>query len=160
MTAGARVVALGQPAAGDDGAGCAVLEALRERGVPDGVRLERLPEPSALVPLLAEPGALIVLDAVVGPPPGQVLVLSPEELARKRLQAVSSHGLGVAEALELGRALASGSRSPPVRLIAVAIPPPERHRLGLSPEVAAAVPEAAARVLELLGEEASPRGLG
>ena len=44
----ARVIGLGQAAAGDDGVGLAVLDALRARGVPADVELVRATEDVAL----------------------------------------------------------------------------------------------------------------
>ena len=49
MTTRARVIALGQAAAGDDGVGFAILEEIRRRGVPAGVELTSAPDPTALL---------------------------------------------------------------------------------------------------------------
>jgi hydrogenase maturation protease len=151
MSRRARVIGLGQAAAGDDGAGLAVLEWLRERGVPDGVELVRASEDSALVDLLTTPVPVVVVDAVLGDPAGEVFELTPEEVASRDLHPVSTHGMGVARAVELARVLAPESVSPSIQIVAVTIVPPRRYAQRLSPAVAAAVPRAAARVLALVG---------
>ncbi len=150
----ARVVGLGQPAAGDDGVGLEVVAYLRRRGVPAGVELLMVREPSALVPLLLAGTAPVVLvdaavgDAVLGDPPGSVLDLTVDLLARRTPRPVSSHGLDLGGAVELARVLGDGEVSGRIRVVAVAIARPRGLSCGLSPEVAAAVPVAAARVLE------------
>ncbi len=145
-----RVIGIGQTAAGDDAVGLVVLRTLRERALPSDVELHALAEPSALVPLLEDGTPLILIDAVLAHPPGQVLELSAEELAAHTTP-LSSHGLGVADAIALARALAGGAAVAPLHVVAITIARPERHTEGLSREVAQAVPHAVARVLSRIG---------
>jgi len=147
----ARVIGLGQAAAGDDGVGLAVLDALREHGVPADVELVRAAEDVALVALLETCAPVVLVDAVLGTPTGEVLDLAPSELARRGPRSVSTHGLGVPEAVELARTLAPDTVSPAVRVVAVTIQRPTAYAQCLSPAVAAAVPRAVARVLGLVG---------
>ena len=147
----ARVIALGQAAAGDDGVGLAVLEALRTHGVPAGVELVRAPEDVALVSLLETRAPVVIVDAVLGSPAGEVLELLPADLARRGARAVSTHGIGVPEAVALARALAPAAVSPSIRVVAVTIERPARYEQRLSPAVAAALPRAVERVLALVG---------
>lgn len=151
MTARARIIAMGQDAAGDDGVGLAVLEWLRARGVPDGVELVCAAEDAALVGLLETLAPVVLVDAVLGSPAGKVLDLAPEELAAA-LRPLSTHGMGVAQAIELARVLTPTAVSPSIRVVGVTIARPERYERRLSPEVAAAVPRAGTRVLALVGE--------
>jgi hydrogenase maturation protease len=144
-----RVIALGQAAAGDDGVGFAVLEELRRRTLPAEMELVRAHEASALAPLLETRATVVLVDAVVGARPGEVLQLDGDDLASRGLQSVSSHGIGVAAIIELARLLAPSRVGPRVRIVAVAIARPDHFRVGLSPIVAAAVPRAADMVLEL-----------
>jgi hydrogenase maturation protease len=147
----ARVIALGQAAAGDDGVGLAVLEALRARGVPAGVELVRAPEDVALVSLLETPAPVVLVDAVLGHPAGEVLELGLADLGGRGARAVSTHGIGVPEAVELARTLAPEAVAPSVRVVAVTIERPTRYAQCLSPAVAAALPRAVERVLALVG---------
>jgi hydrogenase maturation protease len=113
--------------------------------------LVQLVEPLDLVSLLESEERVVLVDAVLAAPAGQVVELQPEELASKAAQPASSHGLGAARAIELARALSPGGAA--LRIIAVTITPPARYAIGLSPEVAAAVPIAADHIVSLLGEE-------
>ncbi|WP_224246307.1 hydrogenase maturation protease [Hyalangium gracile] len=150
MSGRTRVIGLGQAAAGDDQVGLAVIEHLRERGAPDGVELLTAAEPSALLPLLETPAPVVLVDAVLAAPPGEVLVLEPEELEQRGLSTMSTHGLGVAQAVALARVLSPAAVSPSIRIIGVSISPPGRFQQGLSPDVAAAVPRAAEHILRTL----------
>jgi hydrogenase maturation protease len=145
-----RVIALGQPAAGDDGVGLAVLDELRAAPLPEDVELVAATDAADLVALLAGVGSAIVIDAVVGGQPGAVRELAPEDLACRAAVPVSTHGIDVQQAIELARILSEGA-APELRIVGVAVERPRRLGTGLSPSAAAAVPEAAARVRALLG---------
>ena len=101
-----RVVGVGQLAAGDDGVGRRVIGELRSRALPEETFLLEVSEPSGLVEWLGEAVPTVVIDAVVadaevGGAAGCVVELTPEQLATKAPLRVSSHGLGVSEAIEL-----------------------------------------------------------
>ena len=151
MSVRTRIVGMGQKVAGDDGVGIAVLDELRRRRVPEGTELVHLADPMDLIPLLEAEERIVLVDAVLASPPGVVVELGPEELSSQAPQPASSHGMGAAEAIELARALSPGA-VPHLRVVAITISRPDRYRVGLSPEVAAAVPSAADHVLKLLGD--------
>ncbi len=147
----ARVIALGQPAAGDDGVGLAVLEALRARNI-EGVELCAVAEATAMIPLLEITTPVIVVDAAVGAgPPGELIVVTPEQLATRGLSPVSSHGIGAVDAIALARVLYGSAVSPAIHVVAITIDPPARYVLAMSDVVARAVPRAVEAVLTLLG---------
>jgi len=148
---GARIIALGQPAAGDDGVGLAVLERLRA-SVSSGVELCMAADATDLLALLATPDPVVLVDALLGEPAGGVCEVAPEALDARSARAVSSHGLGVGEAIATARALYPESIAPRISVVAVAIGRPSSYREGLSPGVAAAVDGAAALALSLAGE--------
>ncbi|KFE67064.1 hydrogenase maturation protease [Hyalangium minutum] len=150
MSEKARVIGLGQAAAGDDQVGLAVIERLRMQGAPEGVELLVAAEPSALLPLLETPVPVVLVDAVLAAPSGEVWVLEPAELELRGLSTMSTHGLGVAQAVALAQQLSPGAVSPSIHLVAVSISRPARFQQGLSPEVAAAVPRAAEHILRTL----------
>jgi hydrogenase maturation protease len=87
---------------------------------------------------------------VLGTPAGEVVELSPADLASHGGRALSTHGLGVPAAVDLARALAPAAVSPSIRVVAVTIERPAGYAHGLSPAVAAAVPRAVERVLALV----------
>jgi hydrogenase maturation protease len=153
-----RVFALGQPAAGDDGVGLAVLEALRAGGLGPDAELAMVLDPADLVPALGEPGPVVLVDAVVGPAPGTVLVLAPSDVAGWRSCSVSSHGIAMGTALALARSLSGGGEAADLTIVGIGIARPVVGRQGLSPAVAAAVPVAAASVRRLVAESQACMG--
>jgi hydrogenase maturation protease len=147
MSGAAVVLGIGHPLVGDDGIGPAVARELAAAGLEARVASDA----SALLPLLAQGRRVVIVDAVVGGgAPGTVLHLTPTALAASRAQ-LSSHGLGVADALEVARALYGDAALAGVDVVAVVIaPPPAAPRAGaLSAEIAAAVRPAAALARDL-----------
>ena len=102
-----RVIGVGNPDRGDDGAGPACIEALRGR-LPLDVELICCDgEPATLLALLESASEAYLIDACVAAlPAGRV---RRWDAARRPLPArtgiPSTHGLGLPEALELARAL-------------------------------------------------------
>lgn len=140
-----RIIGLGQPAAGDDGVGPAVIQALGDVELPDDVEVSTARNPGELVDLLRSSSHAILVDAVVDTDaPGSVLVLEPEQLAAQ--PSLSSHGLGVAEAVALARVLDGGAR---VEVVAIGIRAPRAYGTQLSPAVQASVLRARQIAIEL-----------
>jgi hydrogenase maturation protease len=102
------VVGVGNRLRGDDAAGLAVIDRLRTAGLPDGVRIvEREGEAVALIDEWEAAEEVIVVDAVrSGAPAGTVhrvdALAAPLPAAFAR---TSSHAFGIAETIELARAL-------------------------------------------------------
>jgi hydrogenase maturation protease len=141
-----KVLALGQPMAGDDGFGLLVIEALRRRGL-ERVKLEVVRDTSDIVQALLDGGHTIIVDAVLGTPEGEVLVLDPTELDRDPESRVSSHGLPLADALRLAQQLGSPGKA---TIVAARIRRPTRSAQTLSPLLQASVEAAAIQVIHLL----------
>ena len=101
------VVGIGNPDRGDDAAGRAVAQALRGT-LPDGIDIVELSgEAAALIDALDGAGTAYLVDACLsGAPAGTVrrLDASSRPLPPGAL-GLSTHGLGVAAAVELARAL-------------------------------------------------------
>lgn len=144
------VVGIGQPLGGDDAVGLAVAERLRTDGIP----ARSVTDGAALVDALAGSERAVIIDAVAGGgPAGTVLHLRGDELcARAGAVPVSSHGLSVADAVAVARALGGAAEA---HLIGIAIEPPAGAATSLSAAVAAAVETAAARVRALVEDEAA-----
>lgn len=103
----AVVIGLGNEFRGDDTAGLLVARRLRERGATEAVVLACEADPAGLVTAWTGADLAIVVDTVVsGAAPGTVqrFDVSAAPLPA-RLTASSTHALGVAEAIELARAL-------------------------------------------------------
>jgi hydrogenase maturation protease len=135
----AVVVGLGQPAAGDDGVGLVVAQTLVGRGL----EVRESTDATVLLALLEARRRVVLVDAVIAGPPGAVLQLDAGALASGRAP-LSSHGLGVVEALALARTLYGTDLAADVAIVGISISPPAGPRAGLSPAVAAAVEPAAA----------------
>jgi hydrogenase maturation protease len=139
---GVRVIGVGTPY-GDDRAGLEI--AARLAALPGcGCEVVVTERPGAeLIDLLGGADAVIVLDAVrSGLAPGTLHDLPLEDLAGAA-GAGSAHGIGVAQALALARALGGGPRG---RFIGIeAGPGRPAFAAALSAEVAAAVGTAAFR---------------
>ena len=154
MTAGPHggpavlVVGVGRRDRGDDAVGPAVAGRALEL-VPPGVTVVERGEPADLIDTWAGAGLVVVTDAVrSGQRPGTVHVLHAcRGPLPVRTGAGGTHGLGLAEMIELGRAL---GRLPP-ELVVVGV---EAERFGLgepmSPQVEAAVELAARAVAEVV----------
>lgn len=140
-----RVIALGQRLAGDDAVGLAVADRLRAAGVP----VIEVASATDLVTALEAPGDVVLVDAVLGDEPGRVLVVTPEQLGRDGIAAVSSHGIDVPAALALAATLYPETANRVVRLVGIVIARAPRFTEGLSPAVDNAVHTAVERVLAL-----------
>ena len=145
--AGVLVLGVGRPDRGDDAAGPAVAERAMEL-VPEVTVVARV-EPAGLIDAWADAGLVVVTDAVQsGQPPGTVHVLHAcHGPLPVQTGAGGTHGLGLAEAIELARAL----HRLPAELVIVGV---EAQQFGLgepmSPQVRAGVELAAKAVAEVI----------
>jgi hydrogenase maturation protease len=148
MTAAAVVVGIGQAAAGDDGVGLAVARELSARGL----QARQCADASVVLTLLGEGRRVVVVDAIVGGgPPGAILRLDPGALGSGPVP-LSSHGLGVAEAIELARTLYGDAAVAGLSIVGIAIDRPTGPSMGLSAAVAASV-EPASDLAATLAQE-------
>lgn len=144
------IAALGNALMGDDGAGAAVLEELDRRGARQRARLCDVG--AAGIDLLLEledAPLLVMLDAMVSQdPPGTLRVFHGQEIfSYAESRPGGSHQPSLTETLRLGQQLGML----PHRIVLVGIAARQFELgAGLSTEVAAAVPEAARLVLQLL----------
>jgi hydrogenase maturation protease len=145
-----RIVGLGNALRGDDAVGLAVARRLRELA-PAADVIERSGEPAGLLEAFGDGAEEIVLvDAVSsGAPPGAVHRLDASVAALPIAAGASTHGLGLAETIELGRALGRL----PARLIVYGIEG-RVFELGapLSPEVAEAADAVVVELRQLVEE--------
>jgi hydrogenase maturation protease len=112
MTGGDRprtalVVCVGNDLAGDDGAGPEVHDRLVREGLPGAVRLRCLATGGiSLLDEIDGDGLLVVVDAVqFGAPAGTVHVRRWSDLPVPLAGAVSAHGIGLREAIEIAARL-------------------------------------------------------
>lgn len=145
------IVCLGNPLAADDGAGYAVYAALTGRELPAAVRLRFIGLGGIdLLEELAGEERLVVVDAVqLGASPGTVHVLSWEQLPIRHLRPVSGHGIGIREAVEVGRKLYPEKMPREIFLIGIEGACFDQLTDTLSPAVAESIPTAIQAVLTL-----------
>lgn len=151
------VIGVGTESAGDDGAGPAVVRGLAGR-LPAGWQTASLRgDLSRLMDLWGPTDDVIVVDAAIGGrPPGTVrrFDASTGPLPAELRGGPSSHAIGIAQAVELARAL----RRMPHRLVVYAIEG-RRFEPGapLSPAVAAAVERVVGEMLRAAAADADLR---
>lgn len=154
----ALVVCIGNPMVSDDSVGPAIYEELKKKPLPPGVRLELVAVGGLrLLDLVDGEDLLVVVDAVcTGAPAGTVLVRDWGEIAGAVGLPVTSHDVGLREAVEVGRLLQPESM--PGRIVLVGIEGEcfDRCDLPMTTRVSAAIGEALAEVAGLLGSPNDP----
>ncbi len=150
--ANVAVLGLGNVLMGDDALGPTVIKVLEaEYEFPRGVSVQDLGTPGLdLTPYLAGVTAVIVVDTVrASGAPGEVRLYRHDEVLKHAPQPrLSPHDPGLKEAL---LTLEFSGKSPREVLLVGVVPGEVRTGVGLSPAVRAAVPQAAAEVVEELG---------
>ena len=149
------VLGLGNPLRGDDGIGPAVLEWLRQRGLPpDVVAVDGGTAGLELVNVLQRRQRVLIIDAAhIGRAPGEwiCLALDPARLAADEAT-LSLHTAGLAEALALCEALGVL----PEEIILFGVQPAGLDwSISLSAEARAVVPVVGQAVLQALRERSS-----
>jgi hydrogenase maturation protease len=151
------VVGVGNPYRRDDGVGPAVVDRLRAWGslLPEVTLAVTDGEPTRLLDLWDGVELTIVVDATKGPPEAETSPGRIHELALDRIPAdkgsASSHGVAFGAVVEL--ALALGRM--PGRLVVFAVEGADfRFGSGLTPPVARAADDVAARIGAILAERA------
>jgi hydrogenase maturation protease len=151
------VIGIGNEFRRDDGAGPAVVSALRDLAPPPGVELVITDgEPARLIEAWTGARLAVVVDAVRAQPPhpGQVHRFVVDQPRAGMGRSASSHGLGLDDAIALAVAL----DRMPARLIVHAIEAADLTQgPGLTPPVADAVGVVAAAVLDDLSPGCRPR---
>jgi hydrogenase maturation protease len=103
------VIGVGNRLRGDDGASWGVVRRLREHGTEIRIEVnEQLCEPNDLIEAWQGRDAVVLVDTMrSGEPPGTIrrFDVTSEPLPARLRGSVSTHGFGLHEAIELGRAL-------------------------------------------------------
>jgi hydrogenase maturation protease len=145
---GVVVIGLGNAWAGDDAAGLLVARMVRDRAPAGMTVVEHEGEPTALMDAWSGAALAIVVDATVGAGrPGDVSMMeATHEPLGRGFAGTSTHAFGLAEAVELARAL----ERMPQRLVVIGVEG-ENFAAGAKPgaAVAAALEAAAERALAL-----------
>jgi hydrogenase maturation protease len=156
---GIAVIGVGNPLRRDDGVGLEVVERARPR-LPQSATVETSAgDPAVLLEAWTGIGLAVAVDAArwPGAAPGEVIWIENAASSTGPLRwsdPGGTHGLGLAQAIGLGRAL--GRLPERLAVLAVAIDD-DGLGVGLSASVAAAVGRAADILIERLGAVASER---
>ncbi|MFE5123768.1 hydrogenase maturation protease [Streptomyces sp. NPDC056669] len=139
MTGRVVVIGVGNPFRRDDGAGPAVIEALRANPPEDTLLLDSDGEPGRMLGLWHRQDAVVVVEVVHAHPgqPGRLHTLTAEQAARSAARPASTHALGLGETFALAAALDRMPRELTVHAVEGADFSLGR---GLSPPVADAFP--------------------
>ena len=151
----AVVIGVGNPYRLDDGVGPAVIDLLREAGLPGEVLAESDGEVSQLLHLWTGADLAVVVDAVRvrDPVPGRVHRRELSGLSRPGASTATSHAVDLGEAVALGRAL---DRLPGT-LVCYAVEVEQTgFGRGLTPPVRAAAQALASTIGALLAADADP----
>jgi hydrogenase maturation protease len=145
----ARIVGVGQEWAGDDGVGIAVIAWLRRALAP--VDLVETAEPTQLINLVTDGADPVVLvDAILDDgTAGRVMLLDAQIPGRYTARLLSTHGMGVMDAIELARIAHPDRVAKRICIVGITIRGASRAGKGLSAAVENAVPLAAAHALKL-----------
>jgi hydrogenase maturation protease len=137
---------------GDDGFGVEVVRRLGAEGLPEGVKAVDfgIRGVHLAYELLEDYDAVILVDATPrGGPPGTLYLIEPSADGPDAPGLIDAHGLDPASVLNLVGQL-GGTRA---RVVVVGCEPATLEEgIGLSPPVAAAVPEAVRVIRRLLGD--------
>jgi hydrogenase maturation protease len=132
------VIGIGNDFRRDDGVGLTVAQRIAERDFP-GVRVvSGISDPAALLEAWGGAARAVVVDAATGvnAAPGRIRRWAAPDLETTAV--VSSHALGLAQTCALGQALA---RMPDELVVFTVDIVDAKHGIGLTPAVAAAVPD-------------------
>jgi len=148
------VVCIGNDLVGDDGAGRAVYNELQKQSLPNSIQVVHLGLGGmALFDYLHGQRLLILVDAVqINGSPGDIHVLDWDHLPTQQGQAVSLHGIGLCDTINIMRTLYP--ELVPEQTALIGIEGRIFNELGapLSKEVAASIPTAMEHVLQLISQ--------
>jgi hydrogenase maturation protease len=150
------VVGLGNSYRRDDGVGVAVAQALDGLAVPNVCVISGVAEPMSLLEAWSGAGLAVVIDAAIVVPstPGRVRRCTLRDVATAA-QRLSSHSIDIGRTHALGEAL---GRVPDALVLFTVEIADASYGIGLTPQVARAVPEVVGMVVaEINGPAVSAR---
>jgi len=152
---GTLVIGVGNAFRSDDAVGLIVAQRLKQASFDNVTVREESGEGAALIDAWHGAGAVVLIDAVCsGAEPGTVHRLDAQsQPVPAKFRCYSTHAFGVAEAIELARAL---NQLPPVCTVYGIEGKSFTAGVGLSPEVEGAAQQVVERVMQDLRENGLP----
>jgi len=142
------VLGVGNPIMADDGTGPELLTRLRaQRPDPRVGYVDGVTGGMELLPVVTEATRLLVLDAVAGATPGQVVRLSGDQLPRLLSGQLSPHQVGLLDVFSAARLL---DREPEQIEVVGIVPAKVEMSVGLSAAVTAALGDAVGAAVAVL----------
>jgi len=144
------VLGAGNPIMGDDGVGLELLSLVQARF--SDPRVEYVDGGTAgmeLLPVLQSARRLLILDAVSGRTPGDVVELPGDQIPRLLAAKLSPHQLGLLDVFAAARLL--GTEPDEVVVIGI-VPEYVDVQIGLTPAVAASLPMATELAISVLNQ--------
>jgi len=142
------VLGVGNPIMADDGTGLELLGRVRaQRRDPRVEYVDGATGGMELLPVVTEAKRLLVLDAVAGSTPGQVVQLSGDQLPRLLSGKLSPHQVGLLDVFAAARLL---DREPEVIEVVGVVAAKVEMRLGLSGPVTGALGEAVGAAVQVI----------
>lgn len=138
------VVCIGNELVADDAVGFEIFTRLDSMDLPKNVRLSYMGVGGIdlLDRLQGDEQAMIVVDAVqFGAPPGTIHQLAWDEIPANGNSAISAHGIGLKEAIEVGKLLCPEKLPAQITLFGIEGRCFNRMREYMTPETAAAIPK-------------------
>jgi len=147
------ILGCGNPLAADDAVGLIVVRELMQLDLPPGVEVVEAGTPGiGLIDLMVEHDRAIIVDAVIsGAEPGTVHRFKDDVLPNRDVLPLSVHGINVVDAIALGRQVQPDEMPKEIVIVGVEIADRTPFTQGLSPAVAAAIPEAVKAVKREIG---------
>jgi hydrogenase maturation protease len=157
-----RILCVGNELVRDDGVGIRVGEILRRLPLPADVSVELAPHLGFdLLDVVASADRIVLVDAMAtGRPAGTCVTMEGQAIERYSGGSSISHALGIAELMELARKLAPERPAASLSFVGVEGVAFSDYGTELSPEVAAAIPEAVDAVLRAIGASDELRAQG
>ncbi|MDR2566424.1 MAG: hydrogenase maturation protease [Bifidobacteriaceae bacterium] len=144
----ATVLAVGNTIMSDDGIGPELLASLREARPEAAVEyVDGGIGGLDLLPVVEDAERLLILDAVAGEVPGQVVRLDGDQLPRLLAAKLSPHQIGLLDVFSAARLL---GREPKEIVVIGVVPGRVDLAVGLTPAVQAAIPAATAQAAAVL----------
>jgi len=143
---GITVLGVGNPIMGDDGTGLELLAGV-QAAMGDVTGVEFVDGGTGgmeLIPVVEDAARLLVLDAVAGDVPGQVKVLTGDQVVRMLSLKLSPHQVGLLDVFTATRLL---GREPEEIIIVGIVPELVDLKLGLSTPVQASLPDAVSKAV-------------
>ncbi|MCL2735811.1 MAG: HyaD/HybD family hydrogenase maturation endopeptidase [Propionibacteriaceae bacterium] len=142
------VLGVGNPIMGDDGIGLELLAGVEAQCVDTRVEfVDGGTGGMELLPVVQDATYLLILDAVAGDTPGQVVELTGDQIPRLLATKLSPHQVGLLDIFAAARLL---GREPQTVAVVGVVPETVDLQLGLTPAVEAAMPEATRIAVEVV----------